>query len=332
MITVIIPAYNSEAYICRCLDSLLEQTYRDWEAVVIDDGSTDSTPEIVGRYMESDQRFRLISIANSGQSTARNIGLEAARGEWISFLDSDDAFRPTMLEVLLSAAQTTGAPISSVGYEIVREIPTVQESQSSQSQAVTIVDGRDGLLDILYQNPGGVSPSVWDKLWNRKFIGGERFLDGVYYEDLEFSARLVSRADKVAIVTEKLYYYVATPGSFLHTFSERRFDSLKVTLKMEQDFQSDPESLRATRERTMSAAFNILWLLTINSDRRHRYNDMARRCWTVIRERRLASILNRRVRLKNRCAALLSYLGPSVTEAALRLGNRFMFFRPHQTY
>lgn len=330
MISVIIPAYNSEAHMRQCLDSLLAQTCRDWEAIVVNDGSTDSTAEIVKDYVARDGRFRLLSISNSGQATARNVGLEASKGEWIAFLDSDDAFRPRALELLLHAAQSTHTPISCVGYRIVNEIPA-KEVVDNTAPTVTVKDGHEGLLDILYQK-SGVSPLVWDKLWSRQFIGDERFLDGVFYEDLEFSSRFISRAGKVALVNEELYYYRANPVSFLHTFSERRFDSIKVTLKMEKDHEADPESLRAARERTMSAAFNILWLLTVKPDRRRAYSDIADRCWEIIRERRWASVINRQVRPKNRCGALLSYLGRPLTEGVLRLGNRFTLFNSPQTY
>ncbi|MDE6378805.1 MAG: glycosyltransferase family 2 protein [Duncaniella sp.] len=332
MITVIVPAYNSETFLPVCLDSLLAQTYRDWEAIVVNDGSTDSTAEIAAAYAERDGRFKVISIPNSGLSTARNTGIDEARGEWIAFLDSDDALLPGAFEAWLRAARETDAEVSCGRFRFVTDITLERtEGEETREPSVRIGDGKTALLDILYQKKVGITNSACDKLWSRRFIGNERFLDGVYYEDLEFTTRMLPRASKVALTDEEVYAYREHPDSFLHTFSERRFDSLKVALRIEERSKADGETLRAARERSMSAAFNILWLLTINPERRRAYADMADRCWAIIRERRWASVVNSRVRLKNRCAALLSYLGRPLTEAALRLGNRFSYFKPPQS-
>lgn len=330
MISVIIPAYNSERYIRPCLDSLLGQTCRDWEAIVVDDGSTDFTAGIVREYVSLDPRFRLVSITNSGQGSARNAGLEVARGEWIAFLDSDDAFPPRALEILLHAAMETDTQLVYGRTMTVDEMPCFTDRDGGWTD-VRVRPGKEVLLEVLYQTPGGAIASIWDKLWSRDLIGDDRFIEGKNYEDLDFTCRLLQRVDRLAVTDEVVYYYRRNPQSFLHTFSERRFDSLTVTENMESRSAGDAELLRAARERTMSAAFNILWLLTVNPVRRQAYQAMADRCREVIRERRWSSLTNSRVRPKNRAAALLSYLGRGITDMVLRLGHRVSRLNPPQT-
>lgn len=331
MISVIIPAYNEERFLATCLDSLLAQTYTDWEAVIVNDGSTDSTAEIAAGYAARDSRFHLISIHNSGQATARNVAFDHIHGEWVAFLDADDAFTPQALASLLQAAEVTGAPVV---YGIVKYVGDIDLSYSTtdgkEHVKSTVRDATDVAVEILYQTPGGALATACDKLWRRSAIGDTRFYDGVWFEDLDFNLKVLPRLDKVAAIYTPVYLYRKNPASFLHTFSEGRFDSVRVTGEMEKRFADNPRLLAASRERRMSAAFNILWLLTINPERRRKYDEMALRCWQIVRERRLDSLRNPAVRPKNRAAALISYLGRPVTETVLRLGNRFHIFKPPQ--
>ena len=330
MISVIIPAYNEEKFLPTALDSLLAQTYPQWEAVIVNDGSTDSTAEIAAAYAARDSRFRVITIPNSGQSTARNAAFDHIRGEWVAFLDADDAFTPQALASMLHEAEATDAPVVYGTMEEVDDIDFTNRDHVEGNGKTIVRPAIDVAAEILYQTPGGALASVWDKLWRRSAIGDTRFQDGVWYEDLDFNLRVLPRLDKVAAIDTPVYLYRKNPGSFLHTFSERRFDSIRVTGDMEQRFADNPRLLAASRERRMSAAFNILWLLTINPGRRRKYDDMARRCWQIVRERRFDSLRNPSVRPKNRAAALISYLGRAVTEAVLRLGNRRNLFHPPQ--
>ena len=330
MISVIIPAYNEQRFLATCLDSLLGQTYTDWEAVIVNDGSTDSTAEIADRYAVGDRRFHVITIPNSGQATARNAAFSHIHGEWVAFLDADDAFTPQALATLLHAAETTGAPVAYGTVEYVEDIDLNSLCRGAAAEEICTRGALEVSAEILYQTPGGALASVCNKLWHRSVIGDTRFSDGVWFEDLDFNLKVLPRLDKVAATDASVYLYRKNPGSFLHTFSESRFDSLLVTGEMEQRFADNPALLAASRERRMSAAFNILWLLAINPERRNKYDDMARRCWQIVCERRRDSLCNPAVRPKNRAAALLSYLGRPVTEAVLRLCNRLHLFQPPQ--
>ena len=121
-ISVIIPVYNAEKWLTEALESLKVQTYGDFEAILVDDGSTDRSAAICQSFCNEDTRFRLISQSNSGVSSARNIGIDSAKGEWIAFMDSDDIMPPDALEVMISHARKSGAGIVAGGF--VRGIPS----------------------------------------------------------------------------------------------------------------------------------------------------------------------------------------------------------------
>ena len=111
MISVIVPVYNVEPYLRKCLDSIVNQTYRDFEILIIDDGSTDGSGRICDEYAEKDSRIKVFHTENRGLSCARNLGLAEAKGEWIGFVDSDDWIEPDMYEVLIRRAEETGADV-----------------------------------------------------------------------------------------------------------------------------------------------------------------------------------------------------------------------------
>ena len=115
-ISIVIPVYNAEKTLIRCLDSIQQQTYKDFEAILINDGSSDSSAEICQRYCEADKRFKLINQENSGPSKARNQGIDAAISKYLAFVDSDDYIEPNMLEEFFTAAEASSADLTVCGY------------------------------------------------------------------------------------------------------------------------------------------------------------------------------------------------------------------------
>ena len=121
MISIIVPVYNVEKYLSRCLDSILVQTYRDFELILVDDGSTDRSGAICDEYASRDERIKLIRQSNQGLSVARNVGLDAARGDYIGFVDSDDYIHPETYQILLDALLKYDADLSVCGFNYVCE-------------------------------------------------------------------------------------------------------------------------------------------------------------------------------------------------------------------
>jgi len=232
LISVIVPVYNAEPYLQRCLESVLNQTHPNMEIWLIDDGSTDGSAEICDSFAAEDPRVCVIHQANGGASSARNAGLDAARGSWVGFLDADDFIDAAMYERLLRAALESGKHLVSCGhYEERRDggrryinIPGnyINLPGWDAPSALSGVEALKYALRFRY-----FSGSVWSILFDRAVLdGGDgsplRMDTGLYNnEDVEFLIRALLRANGVAIVTEALYCYFQSEISASRTFTAR---------------------------------------------------------------------------------------------------------------
>lgn len=229
-ISVIIPAYNVENYIRRCLDSLVNQTYENMEIIVVNDGSTDRTEQIVEEYTEKhDGKVFLYSQENKGQAEARNFGLARASGEYIGFVDSDDFVSTKMYELMYREAEENGCDLVTCGYygcdDVTGEITVYQTGY------------RGEFNQSIYENPLILrvnSPYPWNKLYARELLEetGFQFKKGMIFEDLCAVFPLFLDAKKVGRVHEKLYYYIkGRKGGTISTFNEKHgqiIDALQI--------------------------------------------------------------------------------------------------------
>lgn len=323
MISVIIPAYNAERFLQACVDSVVGQTARDWEMVIVDDGSTDSTPGICDRAAAGDPRIRVVHKPNGGLSDARNAGIDAARGDRLFFLDADDAVAPDALESLSALAGRHGADIACGGF---CSSPGAGAPQSwRDSHEEMSLDPETAVEMMLYQDR--LNHSAWGKLYDSRLFDGLRFRKGTWYEDLDLFYRVFLRASRVAFTPRPLYFYRSNPSSFLHSFSLRRADVLGVCDRL-CGYMARNRSMRlymAARDRRLAAAFNVYGLLSVNKAAKG--EKMARRaiearCKEIIRETRWGSLRDPRVRRKNKVGILASYLGGF---PLLRLLSRFVY-------
>lgn len=313
MVSVIVPAYNSEKYIRECLDSAVGQTRRDIEIIVADDGSTDSTRRIVESYATSDPRVKLLVCPHGGVSAARNAALRVASGEWVTFLDSDDALLPRCVEMLLAAAETTGCDIVYGGWT--RTQPKNGKDLSVKSPSpVSIRDRMEVIEEVLYQT-SGILPVPWGKLYRRECLMDISFEEGLIYEDLDLFYKVRGRDDKIAVLDLPVYFYRDNPASLTNVFSASRLDVLHVTARIEEYMRlNHPRLLPAARDRRLSANFNMLGLLAVH-DSDGVYAGTASECWETIRRLRRESLVNPHARLKNKLGIIVSYLGRRVFEA-----------------
>lgn len=309
-ISVVIPVWNAAKWVGSTLDSIRSQTHDDFEAIMIDDGSTDESAAICMRYCDRDARFRLVRQKNAGVSAARNVGMEHSSGEYISFLDADDMLPPDALGTMLSLHDSTSAEIVAGRYLRTSD-PEKDFREWTVDSAVAkryeVISSDEAIRIGLYQKrmlnyPGGI-------LYRRDILLGEgapRFRP-CRYEDLDFFYRAFERASGICLSDAVTCLYRDTPGSFMNTWSDSRLDVLDVTDRMEEHFKSRGATLlRAARDRRFSAHYNMLVEMT-----RHRVNNPAQieRCLRVIRSLRSEELSDPDVRIKNRLGALLSYLG-----------------------
>ena len=209
LISVIVPVYRAEPYLRRCLDSIVSQTYRNLEIILVDDGSPDRSGAICDEYAARDSRIIVIHQENKGVSEARNIALDMAKGDYFQFSDSDDWMEPRASELALRAALDQHADLVSFGYRVIYpsgKIRTEVAASSGQQDKAAV------MKDLVWQK-GHFRDGPWNKLFARRLFDGMRFSAGRVYEDTGLLYRLLQRADLVYSVSEVLYNYFLHPGS-----------------------------------------------------------------------------------------------------------------------
>lgn len=228
-ISVIVPVYKVEPYIHSCVDSILEQTYTDFELILVDDGSPDNCGAICDEYAKKDNRIKVIHKSNEGAASARNVGLKCARGDYIAFIDSDDAVAPVYIERLYDMITENDADISSIGKSIdFSDKETVGSLSPVCCDSVEVISGREACFSI-YNMDDKVSIVPWGKLYKKKLFDEIKYPVGMICEDDATTPKLYFLSDKVAINRDKTYFYRQQPNSVMHRkFTEKRFDGVRA--------------------------------------------------------------------------------------------------------
>ena len=228
-ISVIVPVYNVEKYLRRCVDSILNQTYRNLEIILVNDGSTDSSLQICNEYVQKDARIVVINKPNGGLSSARNAGLDAATGDYIGFVDSDDYIAPEMYERLL-AAITDDMSISNVIF--VRSFEDGRFGKSAVPHTADAdISAKDYLRELLLHK-GDVSACT--KLFPRKLIADTRFAEGTLNEDLLFVTALLQRLSVIHFVGFVGYYYFVRGGSISSGYGKAVIDMVQNSIVVKE--------------------------------------------------------------------------------------------------
>lgn len=233
LVSVIIPAYNIEDYIGRCLDSVISQTYKNLEIIVVDDGSRDHTGEILDNYAKKDRRIKVIHKENGGVSSARNKGIKAAEGDYIGFIDGDDLIEPEMYKTLVDLLEEENADISHCGYQMVFPDRIDYYHNTGKKKIQTT---EEGLKDLLSGEM--IEPGLVNKLYKKELIKNCRLDETVKInEDLLMNYQLFKLSKKSA-------YYDITPYSYMirsssatgaNSLITKREDSLRVLNQIKDD-------------------------------------------------------------------------------------------------
>lgn len=211
LISIIVPIYNVEDYLDSCINSILNQTYKNFELILVDDGSPDNCPEICDRYAKIDSRISVIHKQNGGLSDARNVGLDVASGEYIMFVDSDDLIAPNCLQLLFDSACNYNSDIvistqyKSFDNNIALETANINESM--------IVDSSKALEMIFCHNTRW---EAWGTLYKYNVFQDEKFPKNKLYEDLALIPKIISKAQKVCFIDAVIYYYFKRVGSIMY--------------------------------------------------------------------------------------------------------------------
>lgn len=215
MVSIIVPIYNVECYLEKCLESIIRQTYKDIEIILVDDGSRDSSGIIAESFERKDKRVIFLQKENGGLSDARNYGLDHAKGDYVSFVDSDDWIDETMIEKMMSKAQETCADIVCCDMAYVDDEGNHRFSSGGEFETCHIIDHPEML---------SINNSACNKLYKRDLFENVRFPKGLWYEDIGTIPKLIFLSNIIAKVDEPLYFYYQRSGSISHTKNEKVFD------------------------------------------------------------------------------------------------------------
>lgn len=264
LISVIVPIYNVEIYLDKCVNSIVNQTYKNLEILLIDDGSPDNCPNMCEIWKKKDNRINVIHKENGGLSSARNTGLDNCNGEFVSFIDSDDWVDERFIEKLYIGISTSEADISVVGGWRVYSDRMVNYTEGLEER---IFSQKETIYSYLYFRNNLVG-GVADKLFKRNLFDDIRFPLGLTSEDRYTWALICDRVSRLYFNPEPLYYYVCREGSISNSkLNESAFDTIKITdmicEHLEETGFSDKSALDFFR---MKANLDMLYkMLVINA-------------------------------------------------------------------
>lgn len=266
LISTIVPVYKVEAYLTRCVDSILSQSYSNLEIILVDDGSPDSCPAICDAYVKKDPRIRVIHKPNGGLSDARNAGMDIAHGKYFTFIDSDDYVTPDYIQALYTAAKRDDADISIVGMKRVFEGDSSSEGYKEE-YIDCCYDTKAAIRELLTM--GQISQEACGKLYKAEIFHGIRFPVGELYEDLAIMYQLFLRAERVAYSSRQLYRYFIREGSIMQApFDMRQYVEVRwIEEGVALVAQRYPELDHEIRGRRVWSYFKTLYRILCSADR-----------------------------------------------------------------
>lgn len=231
-VTIIVPIYNVEQYIEKCIESILNQTHKNIEIILVDDGSTDACGSICDQYKNRDERVKVIHKRNGGLSSARNAGLEIATGEYISYVDSDDYVNESFIEELLDLCLKYNKKLSCINFcEFFVENEKDIKEENFQ---ITIYNENDMIQEIVNrERTNNVTYCVWSKLFHRDIIENMRFPEGKTYEDILYTTKAVVNAKGCVYKSNVLYNYRIREGSISKSHYKEGFDTKLLTDRLD---------------------------------------------------------------------------------------------------
>ncbi|MDE5844274.1 MAG: glycosyltransferase [Muribaculaceae bacterium] len=311
VVSIIMPVKDGQRFVAQAIESVLAQTYTNFELIIVNDGSTDLSAKIIEQYASIDNRIKFISLENNyGVSVARNKGIELAIGRHISFIDSDDIMAPELIERMLKINEITGAEIVLANYTLsLKEL-------SKGDNLPNVLSPINAVSNMLYQKKGFDS-ALFAKLIDCNLLKDSQFAPGIRYEDLLFLPEIYLKANKIAKIDGRLYYYRRNHDGFMCDNSRKHLDLLYVTEKLRQDlFPKYPILEKALIHRRFSALMNILKRCYKNGLKL----DINNKSLIINEIKQLVpmALKDSNARMKNRLGAVLALSGIPILKFAMK--------------
>lgn len=273
VVSVIVSCFNIEEYVGACLESIAAQTYKRLDVILVDDGSTDGTGAVLHRFADGREGWQVLAKPNGGLSSARNAGIELAKGEWLVFVDGDDMLEPQAVERLLGVAVALGVALV-CGNHFVRSRGR-DVAVRPPRDAARLLSQRDALESVLYHRE--IDVSAWGKIYARKLFESVHYPEGRIYEDTYVFDDVLVQVDRVAYLATPLYHYVMRSGSIVNvawTGKQRQFlDSVDKFAAHAEDLY--PDLARGALRRRVHARLSVLrYMERVEGDDRQLRDDV----------------------------------------------------------
>ncbi|MBP5364987.1 MAG: glycosyltransferase [Bacteroidales bacterium] len=301
LVSIVVACYNVEKYVARCIDSLLAQTYKNIEIVLVDDGSVDGTSTICDKYAKEKSNIKVVHQINQGQSVAKNVGVANARGEYLTFVDSDDTVTTTYVDFLYNAMISCNAQVAITSFKLVKDPYDIVELGDYSCYRLTTLSPMRAVEQMFYQRMFDTTAPC--KMYRRCLFDNVEFPVGVSYDDLPTIYKVMLKAEKIAFSDYQSYNYLIRNESIEGSaFNMRKYESMNIIVEqMEKD-----ELLYPIRNAVRCRIFSFMFRI---------YMSMPNTCeqktilWNKIKSLRWRILFNSKSRRKAKCAALLSLGG-----------------------
>lgn len=320
LINIIVPIYNVEKYLCKCVDSILSQTYTNLRVILVDDSSPDKCGEICDEYAKQDSRVLVIHRPNGGQSAARNSGLDALinsdlPGEYVAFVDGDDYVASDYIEFLYKLLGDNEADISQCGHYIVYSEKRM--SEKSTNNATVVIDKHQAIESLCYN--GIYDVTVWNKLYKTSIFSEVRFPEGKIYEDTAISHLIAEKAVKIVVNMSSKYYYIQRYNSTANgvVFNQRKYQFIDAGDEMaDYIILHYPELTKAANVKRVFVRLSTLsQMVNSNHYDKQRIEEMKR----IVKRHSLDVLLNKKASKRDKIGIIVLCLGFPFYSACWRL-------------
>lgn len=309
LVSVIIPVYNSEEYLDQCLTSVIKQTYKNIEIILIDDGSSDRSLEIIEGHAKADARVKILRKKNGGVASARNCGVKHSSGKYIAFVDSDDFLDDNYISHMIKVAEKDRVDVVQCNYRIAFGKQIKKPDQVERKKEFT---KDESVKSMLYQ--AEISSALWGKIIKRELFEGVSFPEGKVHEDLYALYYVLKKTEKTIILGEYLYNYRLRQNSLIHaSFSKHTLDILDVLESISADVERHSEYKQAFMSRKVNADFFVLRQLPSE------YKNLKKELWSDVKRLRARVLKDPMVRKKTKVGLVISYFGLPAVKIVYRM-------------
>lgn len=307
-LSIIVPIYKVEKYLDKCVESILEQTFTDFELILVDDGSPDSCGEMSEKWAQKDARIKVIHKKNGGLSDARNAGIDIAEGDYIGFVDSDDFIKPDMFEVLVKNLEGNNADISICGYV---DVYANGMKNGSDDRSVYVWNQKEAIEHILMGKL--LSVHAWTKLYKRRLFENVRYPVGKVSEDAYVIMDIMDQVNTAVFTPYSAYYYVHREDS-INTGKYRKIDNTRIEAH-ERNYryikEKYPELSELANDRYLGAVVFVAHKMAFTGIKEKQDTD-CKRCFAVLRKNIFKIYKSKYFRFKRKIATTILILNKSL--------------------